>query len=354
MQNNKKKVDNICVLRTSSLGDICHMLPFIYTLKSEYPKAKISWIIGKDEVNFIDKISGVEFIVFDKNKTIKSYFDISKKLKNIRYDILFIMQVSLRANLISLFINSNTKVGYDSQRSSDLHSIFSNKKIKSSSHSHVVDVFLSFLNILNIEKNNFIYKWHVPEKISKQVLFEKFTGLKEKYFVLSPCSRSSNRNWIISRYAEVGDYITNKFGLQCVFSSSSNIYEKNFVNEIINQMKSKPLNLSGSTGIHDLLSLIKNSEFLISPDSGPIHLATCAGKPVIGLYGVTNTVRAGPYNSKELCIDKYNIALSNFTGKKPSEAKWRYKNNNKDVMALISTKEVIEKIDKYFSERRIS
>ena len=119
-------------------------------------------------------------------------------------------------------------------------------------------------------------------------------------------------------------------------------------------MKSKPLNLSGSTGIHDLLSLIKNSEFLISPDSGPIHLATCAGKPVIGLYGVTNTVRAGPYNSKELCIDKYNIALSNFTGKKPSEAKWRYKNNNKDVMALISTKEVIEKIDKYFSERRIS
>ena len=129
MQNNKKKVDNICVLRTSSLGDICHMLPFIYTLKSEYPKAKISWIIGKDEVNFIDKISGVEFIVFDKNKTIKSYFDISKKLKNISYDILFIMQVSLRANLISLFINSNTKVGYDSQRSSDLHSIFSNKKI---------------------------------------------------------------------------------------------------------------------------------------------------------------------------------------------------------------------------------
>ena len=76
-----------------------------------------------------------------------------------------------------------------------------------------------------------------------------------------------------------------------------------------------------STGIHDLLSLIKNSEFLISPDSGPIHLATCAGKPVIGLYGVTNTVRAGPYNSKELCIDKYNIALSNFTGRRRAREK---------------------------------
>ena len=91
MQNNKKKVDNICILRTSSLGDICHMLPFIYTLKAEYPKAKISWIIGKNEAKFIDKIDGIELIIFDKNKTISSYIAIAKKLKNIKYDILFII-----------------------------------------------------------------------------------------------------------------------------------------------------------------------------------------------------------------------------------------------------------------------
>jgi len=36
------------------------------------------------------------------------------------------------------------------------------------------------------------------------------------------------------------------------------------------------------------------------------------------------------------------------------QAKWRYKNNNKNVMSLISTEEVIEKIDKYFKERSVS
>ena len=64
MQNNVQKVENICVLRTSSLGDICHMLPFIYTLQKEYPDAKISWVIGKNEANFIGEIDGVEFIIF--------------------------------------------------------------------------------------------------------------------------------------------------------------------------------------------------------------------------------------------------------------------------------------------------
>ena len=70
-----------------------------------------------------------------------------------------------------------------------------------------------------------------------------------------------------------------------------NDYERNFVKKIINQMTSSPVNLSGQTNLHELLSVIK-LEFLISPDSGPIHIATCANTPVIGLYGVTNTTRA--------------------------------------------------------------
>ena len=101
------------------------------------------------------------------------------------------------------------------------------------------------------------------------------------------------------------------------------------------------------------LSLVKYSNFDKS-DSGPIHVATCVGIPVIGLYGVTNTVRAGPYNSKDLCVDKYNDALFKYEGLKPSEAKWRFKNNNKNVMSLISTEEVIEKINKYFENRSVN
>ena len=351
MQNNLQKVENICVLRTSSLGDICHMLPFIYTLIKEYPNAKITWVIGESEANFIGEIDGIEFIIFEKTNTLKSYFAIARKLKNIKYDVMFIMQVSLRANIISLLINSKIKLGYDFERSSDLHSFFSNKRIQASAHSHVVDVFLSFLSVLNIKKNKFIYKWSIKQKVGKKELYEKFSRLEESYFVLSPCSRSFNRNWLVERYAETADYINKNFGLQCVFSSSTSSVEKAFVDKVISHMRTKPLNLAGKTNLHELLALIRNSELLISPDSGPIHLATCENKPVIGLYGVTNTLRAGPYNSRNLCVDKYNTALLKYEGLLPHEAKWRFKNNNKNVMSLISTEEVIKKIDLHFSNR---
>ena len=354
MQNSKKKVDNICILRTSSLGDICHMLPFVYTLKKEYPKARITWIIGKSEANFLGKIDGIDFIIFDKSKTFVSYIEIFKRLRKIQYDVMFLMQVSLRANVISLLINSKIKLGYDSTRSSDLHTLFSNKKITSSPHAHVVDVFLSFLKFLNIKKSCFLYKWYVEEKISKRQLFDKFPNLKNKYFVLSPCSRSANRNWLAERYAEVADYLIENFGLECVISSSPNKDEKEFVNNVIGHMRRESINVSGETNLDELLTLIKHSELLISPDSGPIHIATCVDKPVVGLYGVTNTVRAGPYKTKELCVDKYNDALLKYEGLKPHEAKWRFKNNNKNVMSLIQTEEVIKKIDQYFSKRSVT
>ncbi len=348
MQNNKLKIENICILRTSSLGDICNMLPFIYTLRSEYPNAKIFWIIGKSEANFLRIIDGIEFIVFDRNKTIKSYISIAKQLKKISFDIMFIMQVSLRANIISLFVNAKTKLGYDSHESNNLHKFFLNKKIPIPANSHVVDVFLNFLSYLNVEKNKFVYKWDITEKFSLNYLRDKYPDLNKKYFVLSPCSRNSNRNWLIERYADVADYININFGLLCVFSSSSDGYEKNFVEKIINKMNTESCNLSGKTDLHELLSLIKNSELLISPDSGPIHLATCVDRPVIGLYGVTNTVRAGPYKSKDLCIDKYNQALKKYYGLEPHEVRWRFKNNHRDAMSLITKNEVIKKINIFF------
>ena len=168
---------------------------------------------------------------------------------------------------------------------------------------------------------------------------------------MSPCSRSKNRNWLIKRYSAIADYVFDNFGLQCVLSSSSNDFEKKFVEEIIDNMKSTPYNIAGKTNLHELFSLVKNSEFLISPDSGPIHMATCSNTPVVGLYGVTNTVRAGPYKSLDLCVDKYNDALLKYEGLKPDEAKWRFKNNHKDVMSLISVSEVTKKIDVFFKSR---
>ena len=95
-----------------------------------------------------------------------------------------------------------------------------------------------------------------------------------------------------------------------------------------------------------MAALIKISDFIISPDSGPAHIATIMGKPVIGLYAMSNPDRTGPYQSKDFIVDRYSEALFKFVKKSVAEVKWGQKVKSPEAMELIQPTDVIEKIDK--------
>jgi len=59
-------------------------------------------------------------------------------------------------------------------------------------------------------------------------------------------------------------------------------------------------------GLRRLLWLLAGSALVISPDTGPLHMARAMEVPVIGLYGFTNPGRSGPYRRyTELVVDGY-------------------------------------------------
>jgi heptosyltransferase I len=89
---------------------------------------------------------------------------------------------------------------------------------------------------------------------------------------------------------------------------------------------------------------------VISPDSGPAHLASALGTPVIGLYAATPSKRSGPYNSLGLCVDKYTEAAQKFRHKKPEDLRWGQGIEYPGVMDLIGTREVMEKLKGFVSE----
>ena len=71
-------------------------------------------------------------------------------------------------------------------------------------------------------------------------------------------------------------------------------------------------NLIGRDTLLELLATLERATVLISPDSGPAHMATTVGTPVVGLYAATNPQRSGPYYSRRWCVDRYEIAASRY------------------------------------------
>jgi heptosyltransferase I len=104
-------------------------------------------------------------------------------------------------------------------------------------------------------------------------------------------------------------------------------------------------NLIGKDTITQSVALLQRASLVISPDSGPAHIASAVGTPVIGLYAATPGARSGPYNSLDLCVDRYAEAARKFRGKTPSELRWGQRIEHPGVMDLVEVADVVENLD---------
>jgi heptosyltransferase I len=84
---------------------------------------------------------------------------------------------------------------------------------------------------------------------------------------------------------------------------------------------------------------------LLAPDTGPAHMATMVGTPVIGLYAATNPARSGPYLSRQWCIDAFPRAAAKFRQATPDTLPWHTKIEEPGVMELIEVTEVCNRLD---------
>ena len=110
-------------------------------------------------------------------------------------------------------------------------------------------------------------------------------------------------------------------------------------------MRTPIINQIGKDTLPQLLGLMSQSTALLTPDSGPAHMATMVGLPVLGLYAATNPQRAGPYNSRQWCVDKYDAAARKYLGKPASQIPWTTKIERPGVMDLIEVGDAADKLD---------
>ena len=348
MLNFTTQPKNICVLRLSAIGDICHTLPVIRAIQSQWPETKITWIIGKVEYNLIKDIPNINFIIFDKKNGFKEYLKIRSQLNHIKFDVLLHMQMSLRASLISLMIKANVKVGFDRQRAKDGQWLFTNKKINHVSQQHVMDSLFGFSETLGIK--NKLTSWDIPIADKEHNSAKKLLGNISNYIIISPCSSKAYRNWNSQGYASIADYIKEKYALDVVLTGGNSDIEKEYGRKIIDSSNHAHLNLISLTNLKELLSIIEGASFMVSPDSGPAHMATAMNTPVIGLYATTNPDRARPYLSANWVVNRYPDAIFKKHHKKVSDVAWGTRVRDEWAMNLITVKDVTNMIDKFIQQ----
>lgn len=336
--------NSLCILRLSAVGDVCHALAVVQRIQAYYPETKITWIVGKTEAALLAGIPNVTLVPYDKKSGWKGILALWKTLKNEHFDALLNMQTAFRASVLSLGIKAKYKIGFGKKRAREGQWLFVNRRVEDPVSPHVLDGFMAFAECIGVPKA--APTWQLEISNEDREFSAQFVDKSRKNLLISPCSSKAEKDWLVERYAEVAN-IAHRHHINVIFCASPAKRELEMVEKITALCDFTPVNAAGKTNLKQLAALISQVDLVLSPDSGPAHIATTQGTPVIGLYAYHNPLRTAPYFDLDKVVSVYEENAQKEFGKPSSELPWATKLKGKNLMAEIPVALVIERLQRF-------
>lgn len=330
-------------MRLSAIGDVCHAAAMVNRIQQHWPDAEITWVIGKIEYQLVKLIPNVRFIIFDKSQGKAAVESLKQAVKGEVFDALLMMQVALRANLASRVIKARQRIGFDWARSKELHWWFANQRIRPHQHAHVLDGFMDFADALGVPPVA-APSWNIPVTPEDESWGKERAAELGNYVVIAPAASKAERNWLPERYARLANDLHEK-GKKVVLCGGPGKLDKQTSQAILSHKAKISADFTGQTSLHQLLMLLKHATLVIAPDTGPAHMATTVGTPVIGLYAHSNPRRTGPYNNIEQTVSVYESCVLAQKGKPWDALPWGVRAKGQHLMAQISYQAVAQQVN---------
>ena len=281
----------ILVVKPSSLGDVVHSLPFLNALRESFPKAEIHWLIAKGLEDLltghpmINKIWVINKDMWKKLSHIRDSLHelriLLKGLKEEKYDIVVDLQGLLRSGIITAFTAAPLRVGFQEAREGSR--FFYTHTIKGGKDVHAVDRYLKIACFLGCDTSYILFPFPLCNYPSPPL---PFTG---DYAVMVPGARKPANRWPAHRFGELSSLLPIK---TLVIGSREDIH---LTDVVVETSKGNAVSLAGKTDLKSLIEVIRGACFVVSNDSGPMHIAAALGIPVFALFGPANPIRTGPY-----------------------------------------------------------
>jgi heptosyltransferase I len=299
------RLDRVCVVMMSAVGDAVHVLPVINAIKRHHPAAHVTWVLQPGPATLVRGHRAVDdVILFDRSRGFRAFRDVRRELARRQFDLVLDLQVYFKAGIVTAFSRARIKLGFDRARARDLNWLFTNRKIPPHAGQHVQDQYLEFLTALGVPGAPVV--WDLGPWPAERVWQGEFFGQIERPAAAIVVATSKpEKDWPPERWAEVADALEHDFGLQPVLVGGRSPREVRAEQVILARARSRPRSALGS-GLRNLVSILDGSAIVLSPDTGPLHMAVALDRPVVSLVGYSNPKRTGPYRRfHDLIVDAY-------------------------------------------------
>ena len=324
------------------------LLPAIRLLRKHNPDTQIDWLIDRPIAGLLTEFTEANIVAIDKPKSIADYWHLRQQWRNKTTGQLISFQTSSVSNMLMALMPAEHKTGFGSPYSREGHHLVTNTAYDLPENLHQVEIFFELAkkfvgisNDLSISADDLSLPINELDKVWATDTLQH----QKQWIAINPMASTLEKTWPSKYYCDLINQLNNRYPDKYILlTGGPGSKEVEFAAQIQQQAQTPCFNLVGKTTLKQLAALLSQVDLLISPDTGPLHLANAVATPVIGLYAVTRPEYIGPYHQLHNCINIYDQVAQKFMHKSAMELGWQKKIPSLEAMSLISVAKVMEKV----------
>jgi heptosyltransferase I len=287
------------LVRLGSLGDVIHALPAASALRDAFPEARIDWLIEPKWRRLLEGNPDLSEIISLEKKSAAGLIASVRKLRAAQYTCAIDFQGLYKSALPAFASGAPRRIGFPSTYAREgFASLFYTDRINPRG-AHKVDHNLTLAAAAGARTSSPRFPLTLRPEDEKQVAHELARHNIADFFVLNPGGGWRSKCWPPERYGELHHRLAVQHGWRGIISFGPG--EEDLAEEVVSAAgTSAPLALP--LGLGPLMVLLRQAKFVVSADTGPLHLASALGTPVVGLYGPTDPARNGPYDGQNVVV----------------------------------------------------
>lgn len=315
------EISRLLIVRLGSLGDIIHTLPAVCFLRRIYPAAVFGWAVEQrwtsllssesaiaaprspekplvDVVHVVDTLAWRSALLSDE--TWRGVRDSLEQLRSRRYDVAIDFQGAWKSAILAQLSRAPRRLGFAQPREKPA-TLFYTHQVPARGR-HVVERNLSLAEGLSGARPRFVEKqppFPLPlDPAAERAADEQLRAHGFHSFVLiNPGAGWGAKCWPADRYAEVARALA-RHGLRAIVNHGPG--EEQLAGDVARASEGVAIALSPP--LPQLVALCRRARLCIGGDTGPVHLASAFGVPVVALFGPTDPARTGPCGSPSIVL----------------------------------------------------
>ncbi|MHB8906906.1 MAG: glycosyltransferase family 9 protein [Melioribacteraceae bacterium] len=287
----KEKIKKILIIKLRGIGDVVLSTIVIENLRKDFPNAQIDYLVEAPSEPGISGLKEINQVLIFDRKDFWKKVSLIQQIKKIRYDLVLDFFTNPSTALVTFFSGAKFRVGFPYRGRKYAYNLLGPAE-RGKYHSALLHLeTLKLIGLSHTYKQLYYYISPSALRVAEKYLRDNFI---ENNFVVGICPTGGwpSKKCDPIKFAEIAKAVIQKFNAKIFIIWGKSDQEDAFKIQSLIGDKSM---IAPETTIQELAALIARCKILISNDSGPMHIATAVGTPVLGLFGPTSPYMQGPF-----------------------------------------------------------